>query len=391
MISRIKAQNLVDNSISVLGIEEKPIQECLGYVLAKDISSKLDSPPFDKSAMDGYAVCLNEASAELTVIDVVQAGQIPTIKVQEGTAVKIMTGAPIPKGAGKVVMKEDVEAVSEEKIIVNQYHKNSNICIKGEDIKSGHVIYKDGQQITAVVAANIVSSGISKVMVYKKPSVGIIVTGSELLEVGASYEDGKIYNSNGTLLKSVLEINGIEEIEVFVVKDEEDKLTSTIRSAIEEKDLVLITGGISVGDYDYTKSALISIGAETVFHKVSVKPGKPVGFFNYKNKPIYALPGNPVSVFLSYYIYVLPTIRKMQGLSPERKFRRMALKNVYERKKDDREQFVPVEIDLNGNIEMCEYNGSAHIYALSNCNGFLVLPKGKKKIEAGESAEILLI
>ncbi|MFC1770304.1 molybdopterin molybdotransferase MoeA [Candidatus Margulisiibacteriota bacterium] len=374
MISRTEAQKLISDSISILGITNKDVLDCLDYVLAEDLVSKLDLPPFDKSAMDGYAVADNESADELEVIETVQAGQLPKNKIIAGKSIKIMTGAPIPKNTGKVIMKENVQALDSSNIkIINRSHK-TNICYKGEDVKKGQIIYRQGKTINPIALANIISSGISKVKVYRKPSVGIIVTGDELLEPGSTYTAGKIYNSNGPLLQNVLLKNGINEVNSYMADDNIKGLSSTLKTALAENDLVVMTGGISVGEFDFTKTVLEQIGAKEIFHKIDIKPGKPVAFFKYQDKPIFALPGNPVSVYLSFYLFVLPAIHRMRNFLPEFEIIKTQLKkDIHIKKPSSREHFLPVIFD-GEHIDFPEYHGSGHLFALDECNAFLVVP-----------------
>jgi molybdopterin molybdotransferase len=391
MISRIDAQKLVDNSILVLNTEELHICNALGYVLAEDVFSLIDLPPFNKSAMDGYAVCDNDNSKVLDVVGVVRAGSLPDVSVAIGKAVKIMTGAPVPEGTGKIVIKENVTCLENNRIQILIDSKAKNICFQGEDINKGQLIYKAGTYITEIVLANIVSSGISKIEVYRKPSVAVVTTGDELLAPGEKYCAGKIYNSNGILLKSLLGKYGIEIVNIKNITDDKKAMRDGVSKILEEADLVVLTGGISVGDYDFTKEILEDLGAEIIFHKIAMKPGKPVGFFKLGNKGIFALPGNPVSVYVSFFQFVLPAVYKMQGMSELRRVKKIRLSKNINVKKSDREVLLPVILTDNNDIILSEYHGSGHLYALSTCNAFLVVPIGTDVLEAGLEVELGLI
>ncbi|OGI11106.1 MAG: hypothetical protein A2X41_02355 [Candidatus Margulisbacteria bacterium GWE2_39_32] len=392
MITRIEAIKLIRDHTQTINPIDLPVQQTLGSVLAEPVYSRLDLPPFNKSAMDGYAVIENESATELSVIGIIKAGDFIDFELCPGQTVKIMTGARIPVSAGNVIIKEDVSIISDEMIRVNHYRNKKNICYQGEDVRKGDLIYQEGELVTPIVIANIISSGISNVKAYKKPSIAIITTGDELLEAGEAYQEGKIYNSNGPLLKGLLHDRGYFEVSVVKLPDDKDKIVLQLPEILNSHDLIVFTGGISVGEYDFTKESLEAVGGKLVFHNIAMKPGKPVAFFTWGHKPVFALPGNPVSVFLSFYLFVLPVFRIMQGRKTVRQaFLSITLISDFIVKNNEREQFIPVYLNENNTIEAITFHGSGHLLALNTCNAFLIVPKGTQELKAGQEVEVFMI
>ncbi len=298
-----------------------PILKSLGSVLAENVISNDDIPVYDNSAMDGYAVRVEDIKgagkdnpARLMLLDSdLPAGKLPTLKIKPGYCMSIMTGAPIPSDSNGVVMKEDTKKDGKEILVFKEYSKGENIRCRGEDIKKGDMVFKKGTRISPADIGVMASLGKSKVIVAMPPLVGVISTGDELLKIEEELEAGKVRDSNSYSLSAQLTEIGVNFIRYGIIKDKKEVLTKKIQKALEESDVLLISGGVSVGDYDFVKEILSDIGAKIIFWRVNQKPGKPLVFSTYHDKFIFGLPGNPVSVMICFEMYVRPLVMKMMG------------------------------------------------------------------------------
>lgn len=389
MIERKKALEIVLAHSKKLAVVRRHVRESLGHTLARAVKTPIDFPPFDKSAMDGYAIAEGGVGSAFTVIGEVQAGGVFTKKVKAGEAVKIMTGAMLPPGAARVVMKEHVDILADGKIRISLEDEKKNISRRGEDITKGSVLYPKGCVIDAVGLANIAAAGISQVNVYRRPRAGLLVTGSELLAPGEKYRQGMIYNSNGPLISSLLSICGITDIVEKKVSDSPSKLTSALKKLLATCDVIFITGGISVGDYDFVSLALDSSRCETHFSKVAIQPGRPFTFATRGRKTVFAFPGNPTSLFATYFLFALPALMKMDGVDFEHRRIKCVIKGAYERRIALREQFVPVRFVENNIVRTVPLHGSGDLYALSRADGLMIVPIGTSKLNDGEEVCVL--
>ena len=321
MIDLVKAKEIIDRESEGLGgMEEVSIVDSLNSVLFSDIYANTDLPSYDRSAMDGYAVCsenIEKASEEmpitLNIIDIVQAGNVSEKEVGNGEAIKIMTGGKVPAGADTVVMKEFTEEDGDD--IVKVYKvvvKGKNICYRGEDIKKGGMVLKRGSKVTPAIIALCASLGISKVPVYKKPKVAILTIGNELLDIAEELKDGKIRDSNKYALISQVNECGIYPI---IFKRADDTFEDIYKKVIEglNCDFLLTSGGVSVGDFDLVKKVFEEAGVKMFFDKVAIKPGKPIVFGKKDKTLVFGLPGNPVSTMIAFYEFVRPVLLKFMG------------------------------------------------------------------------------
>ncbi len=294
-------------------IIELDLSNSVNYVLAEDCFSPINMPPFEQSAMDGYAINLDHKLTEFTVVGEIKAGDsAENLNLTRGEAYRIFTGAMLPNGANSIVKQEDVERVSDKIIIIKLPIKGENIRLLGEQIKKNQISVLKDTLLTPGVIGFISMLGISSVQVYKKPKITIIATGNELVKSSHELKIGQIYESNTTTLSAALSNYGFDG-ERIVVEDSYDKIRFEIEQAIEKSDLVIMTGGISVGDYDFVGKILNDICVEEVFYKVRQKPGKPLFLGKKEEKIIFALPGNPAAVLTTFYMYVLPILEKMTG------------------------------------------------------------------------------
>ncbi len=318
MVSVQEAQSLIQTTVPVLQQEQKKLSNAVGQVLAQDVLSPLSLPPFRQSSMDGYALHhadITHAGTSLPVVAESRAGSDVPQALQRGTAVHILTGAPVPEGATAVVMKEKVERTGNEAAIQQfPVQEGQNVRSIGQQIQKNDLAMPQGTYLTPGSVGFLAGMNVQTVEVYRRPKVGILVTGDELVQPGnGDLRFGQIYESSSSMLEAVLRAEGITEIEVRYVLDNEAATIAALRDLTEKNDVVLSTGGVSVGDYDFVGIALREIGVETVFYKVRQRPGKPLFFGRNDDTIIFALPGNPASTLVCYYEYVLPALRLMSG------------------------------------------------------------------------------
>lgn len=305
-----------------LKTEEIYFNDALKRVLAKDIVSLENVPNFDKSPLDGYAFMKEDvvnASVEnpvkLEVIDLIMAGDVSEKEIKSGQAVRIMTGAKMPKGTNCVVRYEDTKFTEKSVEIFAPLGKNLNVIKKGEDILEGEVIISKGTVINAAEIGVLASLGIKNIEVYKRPKITVFSTGSELIDVDEELEDGKIRNSNSYTIEQLAKSFGAEVNRIGIVDDKLEELVEVYRKSIEESDIVISTGGISVGDGDYVMTAMDELKVETIFSRVAVRPGGHVFAGLKDEKFIFGLSGNPAASFINFHLYVRPIILKMLGLN----------------------------------------------------------------------------
>ena len=399
MLSVKEAQDKVLSSIIKIKTKEVPIIDSPGLVLAEDIISNEDIPIYDNSAMDGYAVRVEDVKGadknypvKLKLIsEDIPAGKVPTTKIEPGHCMSIMTGAPIPEGCSGVVMKEDSERENSYVLVFKECTQGENMRYAGEDIKKGDVVLHKGKKICSADVGVMASIGISKVLVSCPPIVGIISTGDELLEIEDKLEVGKVRDSNSYSLSAQVKESGATYKRYGIVKDEKSALEKKIAGALSKCDILLISGGVSLGDYDYVKDTLVNIGANLIFWRVNQKPGKPLAFLTYRDKFIFGLPGNPVSVMVCFEMYVRPLIRKMMGF--DKLFRELVLaKAAHDFKhKKGRTNFVRVIIEKEDNeyfIKSTGMQGSGILTSMVKADGIAVFPENTGDIKKGDEVEV---
>ena len=388
MIAQEKALELVIKNVKKLKSEKVNLEKSLYRVLAQDIFSDTDMPPFDKSAMDGYACRKKDLDNELTVIETIPAGYLPKKKVGVNQCSKIMTGGVVPKGADCVIIVEMVECIDNNKIIFKGKSTSTNICKKGEDIKKGKVLLKKGEIIQPQHIAILATAGVVNPLVFYRPKVGIIATGSELINPKKKLSKAFIRNSNSYQLSAQVAKMGAVPNNYGIVKDSKDLIDKIIKKAIKENHVILLSGGVSMGDYDFVPEILKANGIKIVFDRVAVKPGKPTTF-GYNNKAIcFGLPGNPVSTFIIFELFVKPLLFKLMGHDYKPLTVSMTLDETLTRKKTDRQAFVPVKKISNNKIHSIEFHGSAHINSLTEAIGIVSFPKGINKIKKGTVVDV---
>ena len=320
MISPQHAQNRMLDKTRTLPPEKIALRGSLGHVLAEPVVPQDDSPPFDNSAKDGFAVRADDVAGatkenpkRLRVVETIPAGTYPTMSVEVGTTSKIMTGAPLPEGADAVVMVEDTKMTEGQVLIFREVESGQEVRRAGEDLKRGVGVLEPGTVLNAARIGLAAASGYSELLVYPRPKVGILVTGGELVEPGEPLPPGKIRNSNAyALFGQVTEAGGVP-LEFGVAHDDRKALEEMISNALEKCDILITSGGVSMGDYDYVTEAAQAAGVELHFTKIAQRPGKPMVGGSAGSKLFFGLPGNPVSVMVCFEVYVRPAIRKMLG------------------------------------------------------------------------------
>jgi len=292
-----------------------PLSEAFGLVTSDDVIAKTDIPNFAQSSMDGYALKFIDKNQSLSVIGEMAAGVSKQLKIENGEATRIFTGAPLPENADTVVMQEKIRL--ENKLLVvedKNLSEGMNVRPKGAEVKKGEVAMKEGTYLSAAAIGFLAGIGCSEVSVYTPPKVAIILTGNELQNPGNPLEFGQVYEANSFQLKAVLNQIGIKNIEVFRAEDNPEELQKVLEKALENNDVVLLNGGVSVGDYDFVTQVAKICGVEEKFHKIKQKPGKPLFFGTKCDQLVFGLPGNPSSSLTCFYEYVLPALENMMRL-----------------------------------------------------------------------------
>jgi len=372
----------------------------LGSVLAEPVEAGRDHPPWDSSAMDGYALRHEELGRQskqgetgLDVIEEIAAGALPHKTVQAGQASRIMTGAPLPEGADVVIPVEDTRAEGNRVIILRTGEVGENIRRRGEDIRWGQVILNQHDVIGPAEVGLLASVGRSHVQVYQRPRVAILATGNELADLGEALAPNKIMNSNGyAVAAQVLEAGGIPVL-LGVAKDTRQELLDRLKQGLSA-DLIVISGGVSVGEYDFVKDVFEKMGARMVFWKVAMKPGEPLAFGTWEEKPLFGLPGNPVSTMVTFEQFVRPALRKMQGHSLL--FRPTIEASLMERitKKPGKIHFMRGVVKRTGNRYEAWTTGSQSSGVLTSmvkADGLLIIPSDSAEIEKGQTVKVQLL
>lgn len=387
MITFEEALAAIDDAGVVNLIEKVPLIECLGRVLADDLFSDVDMPPFDKSAVDGYACRRSDLPGPLKVIGIIPAGNDPNLKIKERQCAKIMTGAIVPAGADCVLMVEHTRTDSEGLVYFEKATTSNNIAYKAEDVRKDQKILKKGTVIKPQHIAMMAASGCVNPEVYKLPVIGILTTGDELVEPSEKPDFGKIRNSNAYQLIAQAKQIGMPVNYLGIAPDNPEDTKKLIVKALSVSDVLLITGGVSMGDYDYVPAVLDSLKMNIRFRSVAVQPGKPTLFAEKDGKYVFGLPGNPVSSFLQFELMVKPLLYKIMGTWYGSRIVKLPMATGYNRKRIDRKSFIPVSYS-KGKIEPIEYHGSAHINAFEQAWGIMALEIGEDNVKPGELRDV---
>ncbi|MDB0040969.1 molybdopterin molybdotransferase MoeA [Algibacter sp.] len=365
----------------------KSVEKAGGYVLFEDIYSPINMPPFRQSAMDGYGLNLHD-NLSYSLIGEVKAGDGHQPVLKKGEAVRIFTGAPVPDTANAIMMQEKVKTDGDIITIEHQISMEHNIRPFGEQVKAGDIALKKGTKLTPAAIGYLISLGITSVSVFKKPNIAIVTTGNELIEAGQKLSYGKIYESNSKMLLSALYSLKFYDVTLHNVEDHYSKTVEKLNAVINENDLVLITGGISVGDYDFVGKALKELEVEELFYKVKQKPGKPLFYGKKGDTQIFALPGNPAAALSCFYVYVYIALQKMMNRDVLELPRIEAKSTSHFEKKGDRPQFLKA-ICKNGKVEILEGQNSSMLQTFALSNALVYAPETITKIVEGDSVEVI--
>lgn len=367
-ISLDEAIEILNNNVTNLDIEEVDLINGLNRVISENIYSKINNPPFNKSAMDGYALISNNielSNKKLKVIDKVYAGGVCNSIVNEDTAVRIMTGAPIPKGANAVIKQEDVTLEDDYIILNKRLKENENICIKGEDISKGSLLVKSNKKLDYADIGILASSGINRIKVYKRPKIAFISTGDEVMDIGLELEEGKIYNSNKYSILSRIKELGYEAKYINHIKDNFYEIGSYIEDISKEADLIITTGGVSVGEKDLLKDAINTTSGEKLFWKITIKPGSAVLCSKVNKSIVISLSGNPTAALTTFELLVKPTLEKLSGGKEVKINREKAILLQDMKKKNPQRRFI------RGFVEIDNCKQYVHITQTKSGNGIL--------------------
>lgn len=401
MIPIKEALAIIQKNIKTLSAENIDLVEVRGRILAADVFADMDLPPFDRSQMDGFAVRKKDVEAasfdnpiELEITGESAAGKGFDEKINRGEAVRIMTGARMPNGADAVQKVELTDEKDGFIAILEAVKEKQNVNKCGEEIKKGEKIFAAGEIVTENMIAPLAAFGYAKIKVFKKPKTAILATGSEIVDLTETPQKDQIRNSNSLAIKFSAEKFGAETVILPLVRDEIENLKSVIQNAVENCDVLIISGGVSVGDYDFTKPALRGLGAEIFFEKVALRPGKPTVFAKLNDTLIFGLPGNPVSVAVTFHLFVRAAILQMQSAKNAEPQKGFAVLSGKIKGAKERDSFLPAFVETNSKgklvVESLQFSGSSNFIRFSRANALVFVPQGEN-LEAGEIAEIIFL
>ena len=364
-----------------------------GRVLSTDINSDRDLPPFNRVAMDGYACLKDDIHQPLDIIGTVAAGERSSLTVKPGTCIKVMTGAVLPSGAEIVIMVESTVIDSDGRMVFkgsDVERNNGNFSHKGEDVSAGERILNKGRILSPKHTALLASVGVTQIPVRPLPRVGILSTGDEVVKPEEQPLPHQIRNANAPQLVSLLMEMHISPVNYDIVSDDIDSLTETISWAQTENDVVLMSGGVSMGDFDLAPNAMKNCGFRILYDRVAVKPGKPTTFAVSDRADLFGLPGNPVSCFVIFHLLVKPYIYRMMGAVSDPPGLTAVMSTDFTRKKTARDEWIPVSIEGDGTATPIPYHGSGHYYAVAQADGMVMIHKGSSILEKGSTVALRL-
>ena len=378
------------DATETLASEEVPIAEAGDRVLANTLFARIALPAFTNSAMDGYAVIAREVGPgkRLAVVGEQSAGADQQLRVKSGTTVRIFTGAPLPEGADAVLMQEDAERSGDEIIVRAQLQSAENVRLRGGDLCEGQKIGEPGMRLNAQRLALMASQGLSRVTAYRRPRVSVVVTGSELREPDASLGPGEIYETNGIMLSELVRGSGGLPVHFDPVPDEEEAHIRTLSEALRS-DVAIVAGGVSVGEKDLVKPVLRKLGAEIALWRVAIRPGKPFLFGRLGRKLIFGLPGNPVSAYVTFVVFVRPALLCLQGVSGESSVRTKVIAAHPLRNPGERPHYLRGKL-RGDSFALVGPQESHALFALSQADA-LVRLEPNQEVTEGQTLEALLI
>jgi len=389
MISVVEAKSLIQENVSPMPVHPVSLALAAGHTLSTDIYAKHDIPAFEQSSMDGYALRFEDKDLPLTITGEMQAGVTTQFQLLAGQAARIFTGAPLPLGADTVVMQEKVTANNGMLTILDpQLSKGLNVRHKGAEVSKGALAISKGSQLSPAAIGFLAGIGYDALEVNQNPAVGIIVTGKELQQPGRELNFGQVYESNSYSLSAALQQCGLNDIHFYMADDHLEELTAVLQEALTANDVVLLTGGVSVGDYDFVIKAAEQCGIRQIFHRVKQKPGKPLYFGKKEAKVIFGLPGNPSSVLSCFYQYVLPALEKMTNQKSRIKVVEAVLTHECS-KPAGLTHFLKAHFN-DGNVTPLHAQESFRMSSFAQANGMIELEEEKTNFAAGMKVKVYL-
>lgn len=383
MISQAEAYKIMMARACTLASERVILDDALGRVLAQDVRSDLNMPPFNKSAMDGYACRRDDLANHLRVVEILKAGEEPRKSIGPGECAKVMTGGVLPEGAECVVMVEQSEKLNGNTVRFTTESTPDNYCVKGEDIREGDLVLRTGALLGPQHLAMLASVGCVQPRVSRRPRVGIMATGDELVEPNVRPETSQIRTSNSHQLVAQVSTAGAVPKYYGIAKDTEESLDAMLKKAISESDIVLLSGGVSMGDFDLVPDVMKANGLTILFNEIAIQPGKPTTFAVSDDVYCVGLPGNPVATFTQFEHLVKPFIYHLMGHKHRPACLRLPMAKIHSRRRAVRESWFLVKITDSGTVLPCEFHGSAHLEPLCEADGLAIMPKGIMSLDQG--------
>ncbi|WP_293893744.1 molybdopterin molybdotransferase MoeA [Flavobacterium sp.] len=386
MISTSEAFSILENLNYSKRIIELPLFEARNHVLAETVYSPIYMPPFRQATMDGFAISLHD-SLHYEIVGEVKAGDFFDTELKFGQAVKIFTGAAVPDSAQAVIQIEKVTITSSELQLEESIKPETNVRQLGAQIMKGDVALEKGTFLNPAAIGFLTGLGFTKVKAFQKPSVGIVVTGNELVSAGENLSGGKVYESNAIMLQTALFNANFNAVSLYKVNDNLENTKNTLEKAIGENDVILVSGGISVGNYDFVGKALESLKVETLFYKVNQKPGKPLLVGKQNDKIIFALPGNPAASLTCFYVYVLPTLQRRSGM--DCKYGSQLNRNLTHDFIVDnpRSQFLKASI-TDDEVMILSHQDSGMLNSFALANALVYVADGKYQLLKGDKVSV---
>ncbi|WP_313270514.1 molybdopterin molybdotransferase MoeA [Epilithonimonas vandammei] len=390
MISVKEAQEIIKQNIPQKKQQILPLKEAFGYTTSEDIYSKYNIPNFLQSSMDGYAIRFQDRNQPLKIVGEIPAGCTEQFQLKKGTAYRIFTGAPLPFGADTVVMQEKV-IVENNKLIIEERELEEGLNVRpiGSDAKINTVAISSDSYLSAAAIGYLAGIGCTKVKVYAPSSVSLILTGNELKKPGETLEFGQIFESNTIQLESVLRQSGIQKIDTFWVKDNPEEIQKVLESAVSKTDIVLLVGGVSVGDYDFVIEATKICEIQQQFHKIKQKPGKPLYFGTKGEKLVFGLPGNPSSALTCFYLYVAPLLSELTKKPAITNTTTATVTSTYKKKKGLTHFLKAIYKD--GKVSPLHAQESYKLQSFAEANCLIILSEESEGCEKDEVVEIIIL
>lgn len=391
MITLSQALEIMLAQTRLLESEQVDLDITLNRVLAEDVRSDMDMPPFVKAAMDGYACRREDLANDLHIVEILKAGEVPRKVLGPNECAKIMTGGMVPEGADCVIIVEKTEQLEANKVRFAAESTTDNICLKGEDIQVGDVVLSAGTRLRPQHVAMLASVGCVRPQVARKPRVGVIATGDELVEPDVKPDLSQIRSSNSHQL--VAQLLNADAIPTYygIARDTEESLDTALKQAMLENDVVLLSGGVSMGDFDLVPGIMKANGLTILFDEIAIQPGKPTTFAVSDDTWCVGLPGNPVAAFTQFELLVKPFLYRLMGHEYRLPIIRLPMARTHTRQRFARESWFPARISDTGTVQPCEFHGSAHVESLCEADCLGTMPAGVASLAEGALVAVRML